>query len=68
MSICGGSESPHRDSKKDDDMLTNIEQLLRPNPAGIPEEMKTVTRWLGFKIVPKTKRDGTTELTKEPRQ
>lgn len=49
-------------------MLTNIEQLLRPNPAGIPEEMKAANRWLVFKAVPKTKRDGTTELTKEPRQ
>lgn len=49
-------------------MLTNIEQLLRPNPAGIPEEMKAANRWLGFKAVPKTKRDGTVELTKEPRQ
>lgn len=49
-------------------MLTNINQLLRPNPAGIPAEMKSANRWLGFKAVPKTKRDGTTELTKEPRQ
>jgi putative DNA primase/helicase len=49
-------------------MLTNIEQLLRPNPAGIPEEMKAANRWLVFKGMPKTKRDGTTELTKEPRQ
>jgi putative DNA primase/helicase len=49
-------------------MLTNIEQLLRPNPAGIPGAMKTVNRWLCFKVVPKTKRDGTVELTKEPRQ
>ena len=42
-------------------MLTNIEQLLRPNPAGIPEEMKRANRWLVFKGVPKTKRDGTVE-------
>ena len=49
-------------------MLTNISQLLRPQPANIPEEMKAANRWLGFKLVPKTKRDGTTEFTKEPRQ
>ena len=60
--------SPARRLEKDDDMLTNIEQLLRPNPAGIPEEMKRANRWLVFKGVPKTKRDGTVELTKEPRQ
>ena len=49
-------------------MLTNINQLLRPHPAGIPAEMKSANRWLVFKAVPKTKRDGTVELTKEPRQ
>jgi putative DNA primase/helicase len=49
-------------------MLTDIEQLLRPNPAGIPEEMKATNRWLGFKAVQKIKRDGTVEFTKEPRQ
>lgn len=49
-------------------MLTHINQLLRPNPAGIPAEMKSAKRWLGFKAVQRTKRDGTVEFTKEPRQ
>ena len=49
-------------------MLTDVSQLLQPNPAGIPAEMKAATRWLNFKVVPKTKRDGTVEFTKEPRQ
>jgi putative DNA primase/helicase len=60
--------APLVDGPKDCGMLTNIEQLLRPNPAGIPGEMKAANRWFAFKAVPKTKRDGTIELTKEPRQ
>lgn len=49
-------------------MITNVSQLLKPAPAGIPDEMKITERWLGFKLMPKIRRDGTTEFTKEPRQ
>lgn len=49
-------------------MLTDILQLLRPIPEKIPEEMKLAWRWMGFKLVPIVRKDGTTELKKEPRQ
>ena len=49
-------------------MITDKAQLLRPNPAGIPDEMKLADRWMGFRLVEKVRKDGTTEYTKEPRQ
>ena len=49
-------------------MLTDINNILRTNPAGIPDEMKQARRWMGFKLVPKTRRDSTTEYSKQPRQ
>jgi putative DNA primase/helicase len=49
-------------------MITDKAQLLRPIPAGIPDEMKRADRWMGFRLVEKVRKDGTTEYTKEPRQ
>jgi putative DNA primase/helicase len=49
-------------------MITNRSQLVQPNPTAIPEEMKQECRWMAFVLVAKTKKDGTIEYTKEPRQ
>jgi putative DNA primase/helicase len=53
---------------KDDGMITEKSQLLQPIPTEIPDEMKLAHRWMGFALVAKTKKNGTTEYTKEPRQ
>jgi putative DNA primase/helicase len=53
---------------QDNDMITDKAQLLRPIPARIPDEMKCAGRWMGFVLVEKVRKDGTTEYTKEPRQ
>jgi putative DNA primase/helicase len=49
-------------------MLTDLSQLIQLIPKHIPDEMKQARRWMCFKLVPKTRRDGTTEFSKEPRQ
>jgi len=49
-------------------MINDKSQLLQPIPAAIPEEMKQACRWMAFVLVAKTKKDGTIEYTKEPRQ
>lgn len=49
-------------------MLVEGSRILRVRPSGIPEEMKQARRWVCWTAVPKTRKDGTVQLTKEPRR
>jgi putative DNA primase/helicase len=49
-------------------MITDVRQISRVNPEGIPQAMKEVRRWCCWAAVPKQKADGTVEYTKEPRR
>jgi putative DNA primase/helicase len=49
-------------------MLRDLSQVADVNPDGIPEAMKAARRWFAWAAVPKTRRDGTVEYTKEPRR
>lgn len=49
-------------------MLTDVSRILQVRPDPIPREMKETARWVCWVAVPKLRRDGSTEYTKEPRQ
>ena len=49
-------------------MLAEGSRILRVRSSGIPEEMKQAQRWVCWAAVPKTRKDGTVQLTKEPRR
>jgi len=49
-------------------MITEETRILQARASGIPEEMKHARRWVCWAAVPKTRRDGTVQLTKEPRR
>lgn len=49
-------------------MITEETRILRAKASGIPEEMKQARRWVFWAAVPKTRKDGTVQFTKEPRQ
>ena len=49
-------------------MLVEGSRILRVRPSGIPAEMKQARRWVCWTAVPKTRKDGTVQFTKEPRR
>ena len=49
-------------------MITEETRILRAKASGIPEEMKQARRWVCWAAVPKTRKDGTVQFTKEPRR
>ena len=49
-------------------MITEETRILQARAGGIPEEMKQARRWVCWAAVPKTRRDGTVQFTKEPRR
>lgn len=59
---------PHVQGFEGDAIITDRTQVLRPIPEQIPDEMKQVNRWMGYCLVEKTRKDGTTKYSKEPRQ
>ncbi len=48
-------------------MITANSDILAVIVGNIPAALRDAPRWVGWKGVPKPRKDGTTELTKEPR-
>ena len=49
-------------------MITEETRILQARASGIPAEMKQARRWVCWAAVPKPRKDGTVQLTKEPRR